>query len=483
MKTRVLLLPVALLTFVGLPAAPARAAQAVPAPPLPQQARPAPAPYVPAPVRMTRDEAVARSYETCRERRFECRLLTAALDGDVWLVELEARRGMLAGPMHLGYDAWARTLVAVDEPEEPRLMTPADATARGYQVCVERGYQCRILSSSLAGNVWRVDFDARRGPVAGPLHLELDAFTRAVLRMDEPRPPPQPRLMTYEEATSRGMQLCSERGFQCRPVDAALAANVWRVELDARRADVAGRLHVELDALTRAVLRLDEPRPPRPMTYDEATSRGMQVCSERGYQCRPLEAALVANVWRIELDASRTDVAGRLHLELDSVTRAVLRLDEPRPPPAVRPMTYDEATAQGVQVCSERGYECRFLDGALADNVWRLDLDARRADATGPFHLEVDALTRAVLRVDEPPRIPPRPARPMRAREAAEVGIAWCDDHGYDCRVLKTQLTRGGKVWKVRLAVDDPGGQVRLELDAFTRAVLDAHENIRAAQR
>ncbi len=386
--------------------------------PMPQQARPVPAPPpaavpapAPAPVRMSRDEAVSRSLESCRELRFQCRLVSAGLDGDVWLVELDARRGRLAGPLHLGFDAWSRALVAVNEPEEPRLMTPAEATARGYEVCSEHGYQCRLLGSTLASNVWRLDLEARRGPLTGPLHVELDGFTRAVLRLDEPRPPPPPRLMTFDEATARGLQLCSERGYQCRPIDAALASNVWRLEIDARRADAAGRLHVELDALTRAVLRLDEPRPP---------------------------------------------------------------------PPGPRAMSYEEATEHGIRVCSERGYQCRFVDGALAENVWRLDLDARRADAEGRLHVELDAFTRAVLRIDEPrPVAPAPPPRAMRAREAGDVGLAWCDDHGYDCRVQKTKLVRGGTVWQVRLAVDDPRGQVRLELDAFTRAVLDAKENVR----
>jgi hypothetical protein len=245
---------------------------------------------------MTRDEAITRGLQACRERGFTCDLVAATRGGDIWLVDFDARRGYLRGPLHLGFDAWTRDLVAIDEPRP----APAPAPAP---------------------------------PPPGP------------------RPAPAPRAMSFDEATARGAQVCRERGYACRLVDAALAGDVWRMRFEAERPGVAGRMYVEVDAFTRGVVRLDEPRspaypppqappparppppapqpppapPPGPMGAEEATRFGLDYCRSRGFTCAVREQQLVRDrsVWKLHLEALPPS-RGHVKLDVDAARRTLL---------------------------------------------------------------------------------------------------------------------------------------------------------------
>jgi acetolactate synthase regulatory subunit len=421
---------------------------------------PAPAPIVVAPRPMAQDEAVNRAFGLCRERGFDCRLLAASREGDVWVVELDARRGRAVGTFHVGLDALSRDVIALDEPREPHVLTADEAAREAYEVCRQRGWFCRVAGSSLFANVWRIDLDARRGDVAGPLHVELDAVTRAVQRVDEPRPPPPPpRLISADEATEGARRVCRERGFHgCRPVGTALGGNVWRVDLEARRENAYGNLHVELDAVTRAVLRIDEPAPvvvaPTPMPpgpvpapparfilADEAASIALRICQQRAYQCRLTGSALDRSVWRVEVEARRERTFGNFHVEVDAVTRAVLRVDEPQrvamtapppPPPAMAP------------------------------------------PPSAPPRVSAPPAT--------PPPAPPPVARgAMGAEDASRLALDWCRERGYGCRVEKVDLVKDGRMWFVKLEAQPPRrGHAVVELDVATRRFVGARDEIKS---
>jgi hypothetical protein len=252
-------------------AAPYQAPGAPPAPPA--QAYPAPARprFAPRPL-MPRREAVARAFRYCRNHGFRCELAGVELVGEVWLVDLRAQRGRLRGPLQIGFDAIEREIIAVDEPREappppppppaPRLLTSGEAVSAGSEACAQRGYACRLVAATLAMPVWRIDFDARRYDRAGPLHVDVDAYTRAVVRIDEPRPPPPPpraRPMSLEEASRRGLEYCQGRGFACRVNEADLMRrrNVWRVKL-AALPPLRGHVRLEFEARTRALLEANE---------------------------------------------------------------------------------------------------------------------------------------------------------------------------------------------------------------------------------
>jgi hypothetical protein len=98
--------------------------------------------------------------------------------------------------------------------------------------------------------------------------------------------------------------------------------------------------------------------------------------------------------------------------------------------------------------------------------------------------VDLDALTRATLRLEEPriPVPPPAPpaAGPMRNDEAERAGLEYCSTRGYTCRVDETHLERDGRVWRVKLLANPPmRGHVHLELDARTRSVLEAREDVK----
>ncbi|MFL5274683.1 MAG: hypothetical protein ACJ79E_21720, partial [Anaeromyxobacteraceae bacterium] len=265
-------------------------------------------------------------------------------------------------------------------------------------------------------------------------------------------PPPVARPMTSQEAVRAGEDFCRARGYACaRPGVERLGA-YWRVRFDARNAQRQGDLYLDFEATSRALVRADEPPeipappPPRPapapapypppyprpapapppaMSRDEAVSRAVQLCRERWFDCRLEGAYRDGDVWVVDLAARRDRIGGTFRAGFDAFTREVLSVDEPRPPapppapapappPRPRYLTGDEAAARGYEVCAERRYACRLLASSLAGNVWRLEYEARRAGNEGPLRVEVDALSRAVLRVDEPPPrwrpVPPPPA-------------------------------------------------------------------------
>jgi hypothetical protein len=227
-------------------------------------------------------------------------------------------------------------------PARPPLMSRRDAIASAFRLCRDRGYSCALASTELAGEMWLVELRAQRGPVSGPLQVGFDAVTRQLVALDEPRaapppppppPAPAPRLLTAGEAAAIASQACAQRGYACRLLASSLALPLWRVELDARRADRAGPMLVEVDARTYGVVRVDEPAPPsppaQPMSYEEASRRGLEYCQRHGFACRVQDAELVQRrtVWRVKL-AALPPRHGNVRMELDAMTRAVLDVRE-----------------------------------------------------------------------------------------------------------------------------------------------------------
>ena len=243
-----------------------------------------------------------------------------------------------------GYPAPAPAPQAYPAPAPLRyvpLMPRREAVASAFSYCRDRGFRCKLVAVELAGEVWLVDLRAQRGRLSGLLQLGLDAVTRELVAVDEPRepppppPPPPPRLLSPGEAVAAGTEACAQRGYACRLVASTLAMPVWRIDFDARRYDRAGPLHVEIHAATRAVVRLDEPRPPpppppvRPMGFGEASQRGLDYCRSRGFACRVVHADLMRrrNVWRVKL-AALPPFHGHVRLELEATTRALLEANE-----------------------------------------------------------------------------------------------------------------------------------------------------------
>jgi hypothetical protein len=75
----------------------------------------------------------------------------------------------------------------------------------------------------------------------------------------------------------------------------------------------------------------------------------------------------------------------------------------PRPPPS-RPvaMGYDEAVRRGFDQCRSRGYRCELQEAHRTGNdVWKVKLWAYAPGAKGHLHLDYDAYSRNLLRVDE----------------------------------------------------------------------------------
>ncbi|MFL5348701.1 MAG: hypothetical protein ACJ8AT_28225 [Hyalangium sp.] len=72
------------------------------------------------------------------------------------------------------------------------------------------------------------------------------------------------------------------------------------------------------------------------------------------------------------------------------------------PPPPPRQMTYNEAVNLGYGYCRSHGYECRLQDAHMTgNNVWKVKFDAFAPGAKGHVHLDYDAYSRSLLRVDE----------------------------------------------------------------------------------
>jgi hypothetical protein len=75
----------------------------------------------------------------------------------------------------------------------------------------------------------------------------------------QPAPPPPPRAMSYDEAVSLGLGQCRSRGYQCELKEAHLTGNdVWKVKFRAFVSGGKGHLHIDYDAYSRAILKLDD---------------------------------------------------------------------------------------------------------------------------------------------------------------------------------------------------------------------------------
>lgn len=74
-----------------------------------------------------------------------------------------------------------------------------------------------------------------------------------------PPPPQRPAAMTYKEAVNLGFSQCRSRGYECRLKDAdRKGRDVWRVKFDASTRRAKGHLHLDFDAYSRSLLRVDE---------------------------------------------------------------------------------------------------------------------------------------------------------------------------------------------------------------------------------
>lgn len=72
------------------------------------------------------------------------------------------------------------------------------------------------------------------------------------------------------------------------------------------------------------------------------------------------------------------------------------------PPPPARPMNYNEAVSLGFGFCRSHGYECQLQDAHMTgNNVWKVQFTAFAPGAKGHVHLDYDAFSRSLLRVDE----------------------------------------------------------------------------------
>lgn len=258
------------------------------------------------------------------------------------------RLAFLAAGLALATGCIVRTVPAHPlPPPPPRLITANEAVHRGDEYCHNHGWGCRLADVTLHGEVWFVNYDAVNPTVRGRLHLEIDGYTRNIVRADEPHPavvvqpappppppPPAIRPMASDEAIRRGTDYCRARNYGCRLLDVDLAGNVWRVNFDAVSPFARGRLHLEFDALSRNLIRVAEPhplppgRPPRPMNSDEATRRGADFCRSRGYNCRFLDADFAGGrVWKLNYEVLGSP-HGRLHIEFDAHTHALVDVNE-----------------------------------------------------------------------------------------------------------------------------------------------------------
>ncbi|MBL0694700.1 hypothetical protein [Comamonas sp. JC664] len=65
-------------------------------------------------------------------------------------------------------------------------MTHREAVNLGFSQCRARGYECRLKDADRKGrDVWRVKFHASTRNAKGHLHLDFDAYSRSLLRVDE----------------------------------------------------------------------------------------------------------------------------------------------------------------------------------------------------------------------------------------------------------------------------------------------------------
>ncbi len=101
-----------------------------------------------------------------------------------------------------------------------------------------------------------------------------------------PRPPPPPpariERMDRREAMAVAIHHARRRGFRDVEVDKVhLTGNdVWKVKLEVERRGAEGKMHVDLDAWTREVIRAQEQvkyRPHRGKDWDDDRKKGKRV--------------------------------------------------------------------------------------------------------------------------------------------------------------------------------------------------------------
>jgi hypothetical protein len=65
-------------------------------------------------------------------------------------------------------------------------------------------------------------------------------------------------------------------------------------------------------------------------------------------------------------------------------------------------MSYNDAVSLGLEHCRARGYQCELKEAHRTGNdVWKVKLRAFAPGAKGHVHLDYNAYTRALLKVDE----------------------------------------------------------------------------------
>jgi hypothetical protein len=97
-------------------------------------------------------------------------------------------------------------------------------------------------------------------------------------------------------------------------------------------------------------------------------------------------------------------LVGVLLLSQACVVVPVRRPGMPPPPPSSsRPMNYNEAVALGMNFCRSRRYDCQLQEAHMAGNdVWKVKFRAfGYGGAKGHVHLDYQAYSRELLRVDE----------------------------------------------------------------------------------
>ena len=74
----------------------------------------------------------------------------------------------------------------VIRPRRAVQLTQREALSVGLYECQLRGYECHLKEAHRTGNdVWKVKFAARKGLQRGHLHLDLDAWSGNVIKVND----------------------------------------------------------------------------------------------------------------------------------------------------------------------------------------------------------------------------------------------------------------------------------------------------------
>lgn len=91
--------------------------------------------------------------------------------------------------------------------------------------------------------------------------------SRPPVPFPRPAPPPpvvSPAPMSHDEAVSRGLGYCQQRGYPCQLQEAHLAGrDRWKVKFRVRSQELKGHVHLEYAAYTRELLRSEDKVKPR----------------------------------------------------------------------------------------------------------------------------------------------------------------------------------------------------------------------------